>query len=261
MKPRKLCLAANWKMNQSIHNLESYKSSLKKLCQPSLEAITDTMDVVLAVPSLFLVKAHEVFSPCHIQVSAQNTHWENSGAFTGELSCTMLKESQINTCVIGHSERRTLFKESNQEVHLKFNKALKENITPILCVGENLEERKQEKTFAVLKEQLSSCVTKDVGNQKFMIAYEPVWAIGTGLTATKDQAHEAHLFIRNWLAQNLSSETSEQTRVLYGGSMNPKVTEKLLSSSEIDGGLVGGASLDPEKFSTMLNLAYKSLKN
>lgn len=257
-RERKLCLAANWKMNQSLRNLESYHETLKKMCKPSLEKITDSLDVVLGVPSLFLTEAERVFASANIKVSAQNMHWEDSGAFTGEISAGMLLEGRIKMAIIGHSERRTLFGETNKDIALKFEKSLSEGLTPILCVGENLEERKEEKTFSVLEEQLEGALSCSLAKtSSFMIAYEPVWAIGTGLTASPEQAHEAHSFIRNFLKKKLGEKIASETRILYGGSMKPEVTAELLQSPEIDGGLVGGASLNPETFASMLNIAYE----
>jgi len=253
---RKIYLAANWKMNLSLKNLQDYFDTLKKNCSPSLEEISQKIDITLAVPSLFLTKASEVFSTSPVKICAQNVHWEDSGAFTGELSCRMLKEAEITTSVIGHSERRKLFHESNEDVTKKFQKIISEKMTPILCVGETKEERESKKTFAVLGKQMKSCLANLDKNSSFIVAYEPVWAIGTGLTASKEQAQEAHKFIREWLKENINENISQQTRILYGGSMKPEVTQELLSAPDIDGGLVGGASLDPEKFAKMLNIAY-----
>ena len=255
---RKICLAANWKMNLSIHDLETYKDVLKKTCKPSLKEITNTIDVVLGVPSPFLAKANEVFQGENIKISAQNAHHEESGAFTGETSCLMLSDMNINSVILGHSERRTLFNETNEVVNLKLSKALSKNLLPILCIGESLEERKSEKTFDVLKIQLETALTmQKLETGSLMIAYEPVWAIGTGLTATPKEAHEAHSFIRKYLKENYGESFSQKTQILYGGSMKPEVTSDLLASTEIDGGLIGGASLNPEKFASMLNIAYE----
>lgn len=257
-RPRKICMAANWKMNQSIHELESYRDGLEKFSKPSFSHITEKLDVVLGVPAPFLGKAETVFAPKRISVSAQNMHWEDSGAFTGETSATMLEELGVKMVILGHSERRHLFHETNDEIRLKFEKALSRGITPILCVGEKIEERKAGQTFLVLEQQISSCLSGlELKGKDFLIAYEPVWAIGTGLTASPEQAHEAHKFIRDYLAKHLSETLAAKTRILYGGSMKPAVTEELLKSHEIDGGLIGGASLNPETFASMLSIAYE----
>ena len=207
---------------------------------------------------LFLQKQNLFFSPAGIKVSAQNIHWEESGAFTGETSCSMLTEIGVEMAIIGHSERRTLFRETNEEIRSKMTKALSSSVTPIFCVGETIEERKSGKTFSILEEQLGSALkNQSLSPQNFMIAYEPVWAIGTGLTATKEEAHEAHSFIRSYMREHFGEALSEGVRILYGGSMKAEVTADLLSSPEIDGGLIGGASLKPETFSAMLNVAYE----
>ena len=257
-RPRKICMAANWKMNQSIYKLESYAKGLQEFSKPSLSKITEKLDIVLSVPAPFLEKAESIFRPHKISISAQNIHWEESGAFTGEISSNMLKEMGVQMTILGHSERRTLFHETNNEIRLKFEKALSKNITPILCVGEKIEERQTGKTFAVLEEQLSSCLSHvNLDGKNFLIAYEPVWAIGTGLTATPSEAHEAHKFIRKYLEKKISKTVAQETRILYGGSMKKEVTRELLRSTEIDGGLIGGASLEPETFASMLNIAYE----
>jgi len=251
-------MAANWKMNQSIHKLESYAKALQEFSKPSLSKITEKLDIVLGVPAPFLEKAENIFRPKKISISAQNIHWEESGAFTGETSAYMLEELGVPMTILGHSERRTLFHETNKEIKLKFEKALSKNITPILCIGEKIEERQAGKTFSILEEQLSSCLSQaSLDGKNFLIAYEPVWAIGTGLTATPEQAHEAHKFIRDYLEKKISKAVAEKTKILYGGSMKQEVTRKLLSSTEIDGGLIGGASLEPETFASMLNIAYE----
>lgn len=257
-RPRKICLAANWKMNLSHKDLESYCETLKEATKPSLKKITETLDVILGMPAPFLEKGTRVFSKENILVSAQNAHWEEKGAFTGETSCNMISEMGVKAVILGHSERRTLFKESNQDINKKIRTALSKNLLPVFCLGENLEERKSERTYKVLNAQLEAGL-KDLSFTPgaLMIAYEPVWAIGTGLTASPKEAHEAHSFIREFLNEHFGEKVAEKTQILYGGSMKPEVTAELLASTEIDGGLIGGASLNPESFASMLNIAYE----
>ena len=244
-------------MNLSINDMESYRDNLLAKLTATPEEVSKKVDIVLAVPNLFLNKASDVFSKTPVKISAQNVHWEDKGAFTGEISCHMLKESGVEASILGHSERRALFLESNESIKKKFAKALKESVLPILCVGETKKQREENQTFSVLERQLQSCLVEIKPKDSFIVAYEPVWAIGTGLIATKEQAQEAHNFIRAWLKENINEETSKKTRILYGGSMKPEVTQELLSQPDIDGGLVGGASLDPKTFAEMINIAYK----
>lgn len=254
---RKPYLAANWKMNLSAKELENYKYTfLAELSHPVNEVLAK-VDIVFAVPSLFLAKAVEIFGETEITIAAQNLHWEDSGAFTGENSTTMLKEAGSCTSILGHSERRKLFLEADSMVHMKFAKCLEDGVTPILCIGETREEREQGQTLSILATQLKSCLTGKSNSTPFVVAYEPVWAIGTGLTASKEQAQEAHSFVRDWLNENINEEVASNTRILYGGSMKPEVTEELLNQKDIDGGLIGGASLDPVKFAKMANIAFQ----
>ena len=252
---RKPLLAANWKMNLSAKELESYRNDLLENLNTPLEELSHKIDIVLGVPNLFLAKASEVFAGTPIQISTQNIFWQDKGAFTGESSCSMAKEAGASFCIVGHSERRAIFSETDEMIRKKFSKCLKESLTPILCVGESKREREQGKTNSVLERQLVSCLNNLSSIKLFVIAYEPVWAIGTGLTASKEQAQDAHHCIRQWLKEKVNPEVSDKTQILYGGSMKPEVTKELMAQNDVDGGLVGGASLDPQKFAQMINLA------
>ncbi len=185
-----------------------------------------------------------------VQVSGQNLYWEDQGAFTGEISGSMLKECGCSHVVIGHSERRQYFGETDESVNRKIRAALKSGLIPIFCLGETLEERESGRTFDVVKRQLtvglSGVSLPDA--ERFVVAYEPVWAIGTGRTATPEQAQEVHGFLRNELAELTSKEFCERARILYGGSVKPSNAHKLMSCEDIDGGLVGGASLKTDDF-------------
>ncbi len=210
--------------------------------------------VALCVPYTDLAAAVEETKGTNIAVGAQNVHWAESGAFTGEISVAMLKEIGVEYVVIGHSERRQYFGETDETVLKRTLAALGGGLKPIVCVGETLAERESGKTRDVLERQISEglkdVAAADIGN--VVIAYEPVWAIGTGKTATNDEANEAIGFIRSLLAEKYGKDAADGVYIQYGGSMNEKNAEALLSMSEIDGGLIGGASLVPQKFEAII---------
>ncbi len=207
-------------------------------------------EVVLCPPALYLEMAMDVAFESNFKVGAQNIYPEDSGAFTGEISPLMLKELNVAYCIIGHSERRKYFHESNEFLQRKVDALLKHDICPIFCCGEALSDREANQHFEVVKKQLEDSLFH-LPVERFrgvVIAYEPVWAIGTGVTATKEQAQEMHAFIRELIATKYDGQTASGTTILYGGSCNGKNARELFSQPDVDGGLIGGASLKPEEF-------------
>jgi len=216
----------------------------------------DLVESVICAPSIFLrdlVKREGE----NIKIGAQNMHYANEGAYTGETSAAMLKSYGVDYVVIGHSERRAYFNETDETVNLKVIQAINNDITPILCVGESLEIREAGTTDQVVKKQIEKAYLNIDAEEalKTVIAYEPIWAIGTGRTATPDQANDTIKAIRSVLQKLYGKEVAEAVRILYGGSVNTKNIESLLSMSDIDGALVGGASLDPNSFLTLVKAA------
>ncbi len=207
-------------------------------------------NIVLCPPFTALSSVYEVIKNTPIKLGAQNMFWEREGAYTGEISPPMLKELGCSYCIIGHSERRSYFGETDQTVNKKLKAALSFNLGPIMCIGEKLEEREKGETEAIVKRQLEggleSLTKEDI--LRLVIAYEPIWAIGTGKTATPKQANEVHKFIRDLLLSSYDKEVSQRARILYGGSIKPGNCAELFSQPDIDGGLVGGASLDINSF-------------
>lgn len=241
-------IAGNWKMNKTVAETRQFIRELV----PLVAGVKNR--VALCVPYTDLAAAVEETKGTNIAVGAQNVHWAESGAFTGEISVAMLKEIGVEYVVIGHSERRQYFGETDETVLKRTLAALGGGLKPIVCVGETLAERESGKTRDVLARQISEGLkdvsAADIGN--VVIAYEPVWAIGTGKTATNDEANEAIGFIRSLLAEKYGKDAADGVYIQYGGSMNEKNAETLLSMSEIDGGLIGGASLVPQKFEAII---------
>lgn len=247
MKKREIHIVGNWKMNQTLHEISNFFIEMTKM-KMELKCKAWIAPQALHIPILKEI----AFTTGAIQVGAQNCSEHDSGAFTGEISPLALADIGAEFVIIGHSERRTIYKEGNELLNKKVLAALKHNLKVIYCVGETLEEREANKTFSVLEEQLSVGL-KDISADKahlLMIAYEPVWAIGTGKVATSEQAEEAHAFIRSKLLQN-----SEQTIILYGGSVKPDNIDALLRKENIDGALVGGASLKSADFKALCSSA------
>ena len=211
-------------------------------------------EVVVCVPFTDIAMAKRMTKKTNIKVGAQNIHWAESGAFTGEISGAMLKELKVEYVVVGHSERRQYFGETDETVNKRVAAALAHRIRPIVCVGETLEERETGKTEEVLFRQITEGLKgfKSKDFDKIVIAYEPVWAIGTGKTATKEEADETIGYIRRTIAKKFSKNIAEKVRIQYGGSMNPKNASELMSMPEIDGGLIGGASLKAEDFAKVV---------
>ncbi len=239
----KYLVAANWKMNktvaQTLEYLETFLPFVKDI---------NTVEIMIAPSFTALASASLKLEHSNVKLGAQNMHYQDRGAFTGEISPLMLTELDVDYVIIGHSERRHIFGEKDDLINKKMISAVEHGIRPILCVGETLEERELGKTLSVVERQIRSGLA---GIEKDMIyidiAYEPVWAIGTGVNATPEQAQEVHRFIRS-LINELSKGNDEKTRILYGGSVNEKNARELIKEHNIDGFLVGTASLDPNKF-------------
>jgi triosephosphate isomerase (TIM) len=244
---RKKIVAGNWKMNKTFSEAETL---LTEIAEALDDADLKDAEVVLCPPALYLEMATDVAFESNFTVGAQNVFPEDSGAYTGEISPLMLKELNVSYCIIGHSERRKYFSETNEFLRRKVDALLKHDIRPIFCCGEVLPEREANQHFGVVKKQVEESLfhlTADAfGN--VVIAYEPVWAIGTGVTATKEQAQEMHAFIRGLIAAKYTRQTADAATILYGGSCNGKNARELFAQPDVDGGLIGGASLKAEEF-------------
>ena len=246
---RKPIIAGNWKMNNNIEESLKLVEGIKSF------DLNNSVDAVLCVPFTDLKDVKMAIKGSDIKLAAQNMHWEESGAYTGEISPIMLKELGVDYVVIGHSERRQYFNETDETVNKKVVSALSHDLLPILCVGETLEERESNKEKEIVKNQVIKAL-KDVNAsqiQQVVIAYEPIWAIGTGKTATSDQANDIIGFIREIIGEIYSEVESEMVRIQYGGSVKPDNVTELMSKSDIDGALVGGASLKAEDFAKLIN--------
>ncbi len=245
-------MAANWKMYKTAQQTTTFFERFK----PLVHGI-DECEIVIFPTALCIAAAVHAAAETSVQVGGQNVFWGKEGAFTGEVSAEMLRSSGATWVLIGHSERRQYFHESDSDVLKKAQSALEAGLNPIICVGERLEERKSGKSAEVLVRQFASGLAGLTEEQfaKIAIAYEPVWAIGTGLTATPEIASEAHKAIRCEAKKRFGEEAARQLRILYGGSVKPDNVEGLMKEPEIDGALVGGASLDPESFSKIVKAA------
>ena len=241
---KKYLIAGNWKMNKTTAEAVVFGKEIAALNLPNSE------DVAIMAPFTQLVSLKEALKGSGIKIGAQNVHFEESGAYTGEISIPMLKEIGVDYCVIGHSERREYFNETDETVNKKLKALIENDITPILCVGESLEVRESagEQTFVAsqLVTDLSGLLPEALS--KLVIAYEPIWAIGTGKTATPEQAEEMCAFIRGVVAGMYSDEIADAMLILYGGSMKPENAADLLAKPDINGGLIGGASLKVDAF-------------
>ncbi len=254
---RKTIIAGNWKMYKTLKEGQELAVGLRR----ELYKI-ETVDIVICPPYTLLDYLSDALETSNIVLGAQDCYWQEEGAFTGEVSCNMIKDAGCSFVIIGHSERRQYFGETNDSVNKKLKAALKAGLLPIVCVGETLTERENNKTFEVLTDHVQNGL-KDItaeDMEKIIIAYEPVWAIGTGKTATPQQAEEAHKFIRGLLSKLFSRETADITRIQYGGSVKPENITELMKQPDIDGALVGGASLSTESFSTIVNKASEVIK-
>jgi len=232
-------------MNKTIGEAIELVNRLKR----ELSGI-ESVDIAVAPPYTALSEIADMLTDTNIGLGAQDMYWEQGGAFTGEISPLMLKDIGVKYAIIGHSERRAYFGETNETVNKKLNAAFKAGLSPIMCVGERLEDREAKKTFEVIKDHIKGGL-EGISNDAaagIIIAYEPVWAIGTGKTATPQQAQEAHKYIRGLLAEMYGRELAEQIRIQYGGSVKPNNIKELIAEEDIDGALVGGASLKPDDF-------------
>ena len=238
-------IAGNWKMFKTVHETTVYVKELRGL----IKDVND-VTVVIAPPFTAVHAASEAARNSNVAVAAQNMYWEKEGAFTGEISAGMVKEAGAEYVIIGHSERRTLFGETDATVNRKVTAAIAADLTPIVCIGETLEQRERNETLDVLDRQIKGGLDGITGDQvaALVVAYEPVWAIGTGRTATPAQAGEAHTHIRGRLRQWFGGPAADACLVLYGGSVKPDNIRDLMAQEDVDGALVGGASLDVRAF-------------
>ena len=231
-------------MNKSVEETEAFINAFL----PMVKDVTD-VDILIAPPFTSIGAAAGLLNTSNVILAAQNVYHEEKGAYTGEISPGMLKSAGCTSVIIGHSERRQYFSETDEVVNKKIHTARNNGLDVILCIGESLKEREENRTFEVLDKQLTGSL-KDLSLNGITIAYEPIWAIGTGKTATKEQANEAHAYIREWLGKN--KEGADTVRILYGGSVKPDNIEELMLQPEVDGALVGGASLEPESFAKLV---------
>lgn len=251
------CVTANWKMHMSLLDTKKYFNEFKALHQSS-----KLVHTIICPPSYLLLSVlGEIEKYSDISLGAQNMYYEQNGAFTGEISPQMLCDAGCSYVILGHSERRTIFEETDEIIAQKVAAALKSDLIPILCIGETLKERQNGITFSVLKNQLVSSLAHIRLYEKLqnlIIAYEPIWAIGTGLNATPEQAQEAHIYIRETVSSLYNFNIAKSIKILYGGSVKPSNALNLINQPDIDGFLVGGASLDAQKFNKIIQITQES---
>ncbi len=250
---RKKVIAANWKMNTTINE------GIKLASEIANKLKRKKSSVIVCPPFISLEALHSIIKDTAIQLGAQNLYFENNGAFTGEISAPMLRSVGCKFVIIGHSERRQIFNEDNITINKKIKKAIEFNLKPILCIGETLKERENGITNEIVKNQIEKGLEGISENQlkDVIIAYEPVWAIGTGKTATPEEANDVHKFIRNLISEKYSQNAAENLIIQYGGSVKPENAFELLSMENIDGALVGGASLNADSFIQIIEEADK----
>ena len=250
MTTRKPLIAGNWKMFKTGSEALETAEKLVPLVKDA-----DHTEIMIAPPFTALSQVSAAVTGTRVALGAQNLFWESEGAFTGEISIGMLKAAGCTYVIIGHSERRQFFGETDTAVNKKIKAAVAAGLAPVLCVGESEKERDENKTFSVLDKQikigLEDLPLEDMA--PLVIAYEPIWAIGTGKTATREQAQEVHRYLREWIEKNYSAALAESIRILYGGSVKPDNVTALMAMPDVDGALVGGASLDAETFSKIVN--------
>ncbi len=255
---RKIIVAGNWKMNKTIKESVELVEELKEMGKFD----NNKIEMIIAPPFTSLFEVSKTLKNSKIKLSAQNMHYEKSGAFTGEISPTMLKEIGVEYVIIGHSERRHIFGEHDELLNKKLKSAIENGLNPIYCVGERLSEREEGKTFTIIDEQikkgLSGISPDDI--KKMIFAYEPVWAIGTGKTATPEIAEEVHSHIRELIKKEYGNVIGDYVIILYGGSVKPNNAFSLMSENDIDGVLVGGASLDASSFLEIFEEAKRVFK-
>ena len=243
-------MAANWKMHKTIPDTIGFIDTFITLVRD----IPQDREIVIAPPFTALETVCRAFlGRKNLHVAAQNMHYEEKGAFTGEISPVMLSDLGVSMVILGHSERRHVFGESNELISRKVVSAISHDIKPIFCIGETLEQREAGDTVKVLESQLSEGLSQvsESDMENVIVAYEPVWAIGTGKTATPDQAQDAHDSVRAWISEHFNSGIAEQIRILYGGSVKPENVNELMALPDVDGALVGGAALDPHSFAAI----------
>ena len=249
---RRPIIAGNWKLNKNIKESIELVTLLKR-------KLNDVQNVEIVVCPVYtaLSDVYEVLMESSIKLGAQDLFWEEKGAFTGEVSASLIKDTGASFVVVGHSERRQFFNETDETVNKKTKAALKVGLTPIVCVGEMLQEREANKTFQVIERQLKGSLVNFSHDEidKVVVAYEPVWAIGTGKVATPQQAQEVHAFIRKEISKVFGEEAARGLRILYGGSVKPDNISNLMNEPDIDGALVGGASLEVDSFSDIVKNA------
>ncbi len=244
---RRPLIAGNWKMHKTVAETSAYLEALLA------EDLPDTVDVLCCPSFVSLPAAAMLLTGSNIQLGAQNVHWETHGAFTAEVAPSMLTDIGVGWVIVGHSERRTLFGETDETALDRARAAQADRLEVVYCIGETLAERDAGETFAVLERQTAALGALDP--ERLVLAYEPVWAIGTGRNATPAQAQEAHAFLRVRMASVFSGEAAEALRILYGGSLKPNNAHELLPLADVDGGLIGGASLDVGSFSAIIRAA------
>ncbi|NMA90015.1 MAG: triose-phosphate isomerase [Amphibacillus sp.] len=251
---RKPIIAGNWKMNKVLAEAKSFVTDTKDKVPAQ-----DQVDSIVCAPFPYLQALVEETKGTDLKVAAQNMHYEESGAFTGEVSPLMLKDLGVEYVVLGHSERREYFAETDETVNKKAHAAFAHGITPIICVGETLEQREANQTMDLVADQVKKAIAGLTDDQvkASVIAYEPIWAIGTGKTATSEQANEVCTHIRETIADVVSKEVAEAVRIQYGGSVKPDNIKELLDQSDIDGALVGGASLEADSFLQLVEAGVK----
>ena len=250
---RKVVIAGNWKMNKTPAEAKELIAAIAPLVKDA------ACDVVACTPFVDLASAQEAAAGTNIQIGAENCHWEKSGAYTGEISADMLADLGVRYVIVGHSERRAMFGETDAIVNKKVHAALNAGLNPIICVGESLAQREMGVTMELIALQVKSALAGVSAEQmrRCVIAYEPIWAIGTGKTATADQAEEVCAAIRKVVGELYGADAAKALTVQYGGSMNPKNAEELLSKPDVDGGLIGGASLKADQFAVIVEAATK----
>ncbi len=242
-------IAGNWKMHMTMNEAKEFVKELEG-------KVKDTdVEVVICPPYTLLQPLKELTKDTNIKIGAQNMHWEEKGAFTGEISPIMLKDLEIDYCIIGHSERRQYFGETNETVNKKITSALANDLKPIVCVGESIDERNNGQTEELIKNQIEEGLRNIDENSilNVIIAYEPIWAIGTGETATAEEANKVIAYIRDIIKELYGDNISEEIRIQYGGSVKPNNVEELMNQADIDGALVGGASLKADSFEQIVN--------
>lgn len=254
---RKTIIAGNWKMYKTLKDGQELAVALRR----DLYKV-ENVDIVICPPFTLLGFLSDALETSNIAVGGQDLYWQEEGAFTGEVSPLMIKDAGCLYVIIGHSERRQFFGETNETVNKKLKAALKNGLIPIVCVGENLQERESGRTFEVIEGHVNNGLA-DIGSSdisKVVIAYEPVWAIGTGKTATPDQAQEVHKFIRGLLNKKYGQEIADGIRIQYGGSVKPENITELMNKPDVDGALVGGASLKADSFGAIVTKASEVVK-